>query len=97
MPQSSQVHGHHHQPGKSETFSKEFLSKTKHGHGVYDSTKVAEANDHIAASVRAGNALLVNLAMGPVAPASDGSGTPAIVTVTEYKFPHGVPTETVGE
>lgn len=89
------VHGHHHKHGKSEMFTKAALDSAHVGKGKYDNEKTAKALEHVAAAVRAGNVELITRRIGGLSEASDGSGKPAIGIYQEYKFLHGIPSETI--
>lgn len=85
---------HKHVSGKSETFAKDFVNKV-HQSKQIDPETDAQAHDEIAAAIRAGNAVCVMVRTGDMDESSDGSGDPAQLWVTEYKFPNGKPAKTV--
>ncbi len=79
---------HKAEPGKSRTFAPTFLKKK-------DAKSVIAANLAINEEVQTGNVVLVSVTTADMETSSDGSGMPAQLTVTEYKFPHGKPTKDV--
>lgn len=89
------VHGHAHQHGKSEMFTKDSLARSHIGKANYDNEMSARALEHIAAAVRAGNVTLITRRISPVGEASDDSGMPSVNVFLEWKFLHGVPVEAI--
>ena len=90
------LHDHEHIPGKPEWFTQAFLRVSKLGVSSFDSEKLAQFHEHIAAQIRAGNIDVIKQRISPLVDASDQSGARSIDMYIEYKFANGEPELVIG-